>query len=99
MSQTNPPSEIPRDHEDHPEMISRASRRGLVLFFIYFALYVLFLLLNVFKPEAMAETKIGGENGVSLGGPNVAIVFGIALIFAAAILSLVYMYLTRKPQS
>ena len=53
-----------------------------------------FVLANVFKPEVMTQTTVGN---FSLGGPNLAVVSGIVLIFAAVLLSLVYMRLTRLP--
>lgn len=83
------PSDLHPHHEDHPDMVSRAARRGLVLFLLYFSFYVAFLLMNVFAPEAMGKP--------SIGGPNLAIVMGVGLIFAAIILSLVYMWWTRNP--
>ena len=97
-SPSTPP--LPPDHEDHPEVITRNARRGLALFLIYFALYVGFLLLNVFWPQAMKLTVIPlGEYELSLRGANLAIVSGIGLIFAAIVLSLLYMRLTRTPRS
>ena len=88
---------LPEHHEDHPVVISRNARRGLVLFAIYFALYMGFLLVNVFWPEAMGLTALPlpFERELSLGGPNLAIDWGVGLIFAAIGLSLIYMRLTR----
>lgn len=96
MSQS--PTPLPSHHEDHPDVISRNARLGLGLFAVYFALFLAFLLLNVFKPTLMAATAIptSETNEISLGGPNLAIVYGIGLIFAAFILALVYMGLTRQ---
>ena len=90
-------SSLPRHHEDHPEVISRNARRGLVLFLIYFAMYAAFLLVNVFWPETMARTTISlpRDRELSLGGPNLAVVGGIGLIFAAIVLALVYMRAAR----
>lgn len=93
-SMSNSPPELHKHHEDHPDNISRNARRGLVLFCIYFAFYAAFVGCNVFFPNTMTRTELGG---ISLGGPNLAIVSGIGLIFAAIILSLVYMRLTRSP--
>ena len=94
------PTELHPHHEDHPDNISRNARRGLALFVLYFALYAGFMLLTVFKPDTMKLTAIPLPWGreLSLGGPNLAVVAGIALIFAAIVLSLVYMRLTRLPQ-
>ncbi|HVT83415.1 MAG TPA: DUF485 domain-containing protein [Phycisphaerae bacterium] len=94
------PTDLHPHHEDHPEMISRASRRGLALFVIYFALYLAFILVNVFTPDVMTQTTIPlGAYELSLGGPNLAIVSGMGLIFAAILLSLLYMRLTRTPNA
>jgi uncharacterized membrane protein (DUF485 family) len=93
---SSPPA-LPRHHEDHPEVISRNARRGLVLFLIYFAMYAAFLLVNVFSPETMARTTISlpRDRELSLGGPNLAVAGGIGLIFAAIVLALVYMRAAR----
>ena len=93
---TTPPSELPTHHEDHPETISRNASRGLLLFFVYLALYGAFIALNIFQPKIMEQTSVAG---ISLGGPNLAIVGGIGLIFAAFLLALVYMQLTRVRRS
>ena len=91
-------SNLPAHHEDHPEIISRNATLGLLLFAVYFSLFLLFLLLNVLSPDTMAKSTFElGDRDYSFGGPNLAVVFGIGLIFAAIFLSLVYMYLTRTP--
>ena len=94
-------SELHPHHEDHPDVISHNARMGLGLFVLYFVLYIGFLLLNVFLPGTMALTAIpvSATNEISLGGPNLAVVTGIALIFAAFILALVYMRLTKGTRS
>jgi hypothetical protein len=93
-----PPSALPEHHEDHPDVISRNAAIGLFLFAIYFSLFLLFLLLNVLSPKTMTITAIPfGEKEYTFGGPNLAVVFGIGLIFAAVVLSLVYMRMTRQP--
>ena len=83
----------PEHHEDHPEVITRNARSGLTLFILYLLLYGAFIAVNIFSPDTMGETMIAG---ISLGGPNLAIVGGIGLIFAAFVLALVYMRLTRS---
>jgi len=95
-------SQLPEHHEDHPDVISSNARRGLVLFVIYLSLYMGFVFLNVFAPATMHRTTIefgGGEQAweLSLGGPNLAVVSGIGLIFAAIVMSLIYMRWTRRP--
>lgn len=93
-------SNLPEHHEDHPDVISRNALAGLALFAIYFAIFLLFLLMNVLSPKTMAMTSIPiGEREYSFGGPNLAVVFGVGLIFAAVILSFVYMRMTRRPDS
>jgi uncharacterized membrane protein (DUF485 family) len=66
----------------------RNARYGLVLFFIYLALYAGFLLLNAFAPEQMGEPFVLGL--------NLAVVYGLGLIFAAFALALVYAWLCRE---
>jgi len=91
-------SNLPTHHEDHPDVISRNARIGLVLFAIYFSLFLLFLLLNVLTPGTMAKSPFDLKDGdLPASGPNLAVVFGIGLIFAAIVLSLVYMRLTHLP--
>jgi hypothetical protein len=98
MSTTPTPSSLPEHHEDHPDVISRNATIGLFLFAIYFALFLFFLLLNVLSPNTMTITAIPfGEKEYTFGGPNLAVVFGMGLIFAAVLLSLVYMRMTRRP--
>jgi len=76
------------DHNDRPEAVKRNSRYGLVLFAVYVALYGGFIFLAVFRPAAMAEPV--------LGGVNLAIVYGFALIVAALVLALIYTVLCRR---
>jgi len=68
-------------------MISRNSRYGLVLFTIYLVLYGGFVLLSAFAPQKMAERPFGGV--------NLAILYGMGLIFGALFLAAIYMYLCR----
>lgn len=63
-------------------MSSNHSRLGLVLFFLYLALYGGFVLLNAFAPETMEATPIAGV--------NVAILYGFGLIISAFVLALIY---------
>jgi hypothetical protein len=94
-------SDLHPHHEDHPETISRTARRGLALFVVYFALYAGFLLLNIFKPEAMQDTvlPVGGEWFLYLHGLNLALVYGMFLILAAILMAFWYMRLTRPRRS
>ncbi len=75
---------------DAPEEIAspRRTRLGLCLFAVYLALYVGFVLLNALAPERMAWTPFAGV--------NLAVLFGLGLILAAFLLSLVYELLCRR---
>lgn len=63
-------------------MTSWNARLGLVLFAVYLLLYVGFVGLNAFAPQAMEATPVAGVNW--------AILYGFALIVAALVLALVY---------
>lgn len=92
-------SQLPEHHEDHPVVVSRNARWGLVLFLIYFAIYAGYLLLNVFAPRAMSEnTILVGQDRVLVLSVNLAVGYGIALILIAILLSLVYMRVTKQPR-
>jgi uncharacterized membrane protein (DUF485 family) len=69
-------------------LISRASRYGLVLFFIYLLFYGGFVYLNAFRADLMARP--------SLAGVNLATMYGLALIIVAVVLALVYTFLCRE---
>jgi uncharacterized membrane protein (DUF485 family) len=75
-------------HEDHPHIINRNARYGLILFAVYIALYGGFVFLAVFRTPVMGA--------VAPGGANLAIAYGFALIGAALALALVYVYLCGK---
>jgi uncharacterized membrane protein (DUF485 family) len=68
-------------------MPARNARIGLILFFIYLALYAGFVGLAAFAPQVMEKRP--------LAGVNLAIWYGFALIFAAFVLALVYGWLCR----
>ena len=79
----------PDDHPDnHPETVSRNARNGMILFVVYVAMYLGFMLLNAFAPQRMQQPV--------LAGVNLAIVYGMGLIVAALVLALVYMRLCRS---
>ena len=91
-------SNLPAHHEDHPEVISRNARAGLALFCVYFAVFVGFLLLNVFSPKTMSATELplGDERVITLWGTNVGVVYGVGLIVLAIALAVVYMRAVRR---
>lgn len=66
----------------------RNARAALALFAVYLALYAGFMAINIIDPAAMA-TKV-------MGGVNLAIVYGFALIVAALVLALAYMAICRR---
>lgn len=74
------------DPNERPEIVSRNTRIGLVLFAIYLVLYCGFVLVNAFAPELMEQ---------SAGGANFAIWSGFGLILAAFLLALIYGWLCR----
>lgn len=80
------PDHDPTAIEPH---VPRHTRYGLVLFALYLAFYAGFVLLNAFAPRRMADPF--------LGGINLAIAYGMALIFGAFVLALFYAWLCRTP--
>jgi uncharacterized membrane protein (DUF485 family) len=72
--------------DNHAER--HATRWGLVLFLVYLLLYGGFVYLNAFRSDVMARP--------SLGGINLATIYGFGLIVAALLLALIYMLLCRN---
>jgi uncharacterized membrane protein (DUF485 family) len=70
--------------------MTRNSRIGLALFFVYLAFYAGFVLLAAFSPETMEQTPWAGV--------NLAIWYGFALILAAFALALLYGVLCRATE-
>ena len=67
-------------------------RLGLWMLLVYGILYVAFIVINVVSPAAMGVIVIGGL--------NLAIVYGFALIIIAFVLAIVYNWLcTRHEKS
>jgi uncharacterized membrane protein (DUF485 family) len=64
------------------------ARVGLILFAIYCLFYAAFIGLNAFARDTMATP--------SLGGVNLATIYGLGLILGAFLLALVYMVLCRR---
>jgi uncharacterized membrane protein (DUF485 family) len=79
---------LPSHHEDHPHVVTRNARYGLILFGIYVILYLGFMYCSAFKPEWMASLSMAGVNG--------AVWYGFGLIVAALLLALIYMVLCRS---
>ena len=75
-------------------METRNAWTGPVLFGFYLILYCGFVLVNAFAPEMMEKTPLSGP----LSGINLAILYGIGLILAALVLSLLYGFLRGPAQ-
>ena len=76
------------DEPHHQPTIDRNARLGRNLFFVYLAFYLGYVLLTSTSPDTMRATAIGGV--------NVAITYGFALILLALVLALVYSWLCRN---
>jgi uncharacterized membrane protein (DUF485 family) len=76
-----------KEQED-AAVVAYNTRKGLGLFMIYVLFYGSFMGLSAFWPEVMSQPW--------LGGVNLAVVYGFALILAALVLALVYMRACRK---
>jgi uncharacterized membrane protein (DUF485 family) len=75
-------------HDDHhAPTIARNARVGLWLFAVYVVLYAGFMILSAFYPERMRRPAVGGV--------NLAVAYGFALIAGAFVLALLYMFLVR----
>jgi uncharacterized membrane protein (DUF485 family) len=72
-------------------METRNARIGLVLFFVYLAMYGGFVYLSAFQAEAMESTPVAGL--------NLAILYGFGLIIAALLLALLYGWLCRESRA
>ncbi|MDA0834479.1 MAG: DUF485 domain-containing protein [Planctomycetota bacterium] len=72
-------------------MQTRNARIGLIMFVIYTGFYSGFVFLNAFYPKLMEITPIGGI--------NLAILYGMVLILAAFVMSLIYGYLCRTNET
>ena len=66
----------------------RNSRLGIRLFLLYAVFYLAFVLVNAFAPE-MGERKV-------VGGLNLSILWGFALIGVAFVLAMIYGFLCNK---
>lgn len=80
----------PKEVED-PVIAARNARYGLQLFVVYLVIYGGFVALNAFWPNVMEMTPVLGL--------NLAVLYGLATIVIAMVLSLVYCFLCRTPSS
>jgi uncharacterized membrane protein (DUF485 family) len=67
------------------------ARLGIVLFIFYLLIYAGFVALSAFAPTVMAKPV--------LGGVNLAVVYGFALIGLAFVMAIVYAMLCRREPS
>ena len=65
--------------------VSRNARLGLILFFIYCAFYIGFILVSAYGKALMSRPVFHGV--------NFAIIYGFVLIIGALLLALIYMIL------
>jgi uncharacterized membrane protein (DUF485 family) len=72
---------------EHHSTISYNARLGLVMFAIYCVIYAVFVGLCTFALEFMGHTQIGGV--------NLAVWYGFALILFAFVFAAIYLYLCR----
>ena len=82
------------DHEnvredEHPALVARNTKIGLILFVLYCLLYGGFIALGLFAPKLLLSQPFGGV--------NLAILYGFALILAALVLAIIYLYLAARP--
>lgn len=75
--------------EEHPGMVARSTRTGIVLFFLYLALYAGFMGLSTFAPGVMKSRPFGGL--------NLALIYGFGLIISAMVLAVIYLWLCTRP--
>lgn len=78
---------VAKEREDDA-VVAHNTRMGVILFFIYVAFYGGFMGLSAFRPQIMSRPFMGGI--------NLSVVYGFALIVAALALALIYMKSCRK---
>jgi uncharacterized membrane protein (DUF485 family) len=76
------------EDQDHPEVVSRNTRYGLVLFSLYLVAYAAYVAVSAFSPATMAAP--------AMAGINVAVASGFGLIGLALVLAAVYMALSGR---
>ena len=76
-----------KEKEDEA-LVAYNTRLGVIMFLVYVAFYGGFMTLSAFYGEFMIKPF--------LGGLNLSIVYGFALIVAAMVLALIYMKACRK---
>lgn len=79
------------EEQEEAHVIAYNSRLGLALFAIYVLFYGGFMALSAFRPEVMGRPFMGGV--------NLSVVYGFALIAAALVLALLYLAASRKSRA
>jgi uncharacterized membrane protein (DUF485 family) len=82
--------EDPKEEEDEA-IVRYNTRLGVYLFIAYVAFYAGFMAMSAFWPEVIGSPW--------LGGVNMSVLYGFALIVVAILLALAYQKLSRKPGS
>ena len=77
----------PKEQED-AAVVAHNTGWGVRLFIVYVIFYGGFMALSAFWPEVMSKPWMGGV--------NLAVVYGFALIGTALVLALVYLRVCRK---
>jgi uncharacterized membrane protein (DUF485 family) len=78
----------PAGDPEHQHLIARNARYGMVLFIIYLIIYAGFVALSAFDLKMMSQPF--------LAGVNVAVIYGVGLIFTALLFAVIYMFLCRQ---
>ena len=78
-------------HADLSPAAKYNARLGIVLFIVYLLIYAGFVALSAFAPSVMAKPVIGGV--------NLAVVYGFALIGLAFVMAMVYAIACRRDPS
>lgn len=78
---------LDKEQED-ATIVAHNTRMGIFFFTIYVIFYGGFMALSAFSPERMSKPF--------LGGVNLAVVYGFALIVVALVLAMLYMKVCRK---
>ena len=75
--------------QEEAHVVAFNSRLGVGLFAVYVLFYGGFMALSAFRPDLMGRPF--------LGGVNLSVVYGFALILAALLLAVLYLAVSRKP--
>jgi uncharacterized membrane protein (DUF485 family) len=72
----------PAEEHGVDEAADYKKRLGLIMLAVYSAIYLAFIIINVVKPKIMGTIVVGGL--------NLAIIYGFALIVIALVLAIAY---------